>query len=583
MRGDRRWRAGWLVGWLVLGSGCDRSDRVERERAVAAAPDDPLAARELGRLLVREPTERARGVALLEASVQRAPADGDTLVTLGHAYVALDRIEAGRDLLRRALAVLPEDAALVAEIATLSARLPPGEAPPRAPNVVLVVIDTLRADHVGTYGYGRPTTPTLDAMAGAGVVFETAVSQAPWTAASVASLLTGLHPSVHGLTGGIRWDGAPTASGGLPFVTQRALSPAVATLPRLLHAHGFHTAGFVSNVYLSAVFGFAQGFDLYRDERDDYAEDVMTHKRRGEVTIGQVHEWLATGPREPFFLLVHLNDPHWPYDPPAAFGGEWIAGYDGPLTPAQTGLLIESEGRPIHGLTARDVAYLVGLYDGEIRHADHCLGLLQTELQAAHLTRPLLTVVTADHGEEFLEHGSGSHGYTLYDEQIRVPLVLHWPDQLRPQRIAQQVRSIDVLPTVLDLVGVPVPALGGQGRSLVPLLQGDVTAAPGDAFSEATLRTPREAVRTAAGAKLVLEPARAQLFDLRTDPGEHHDVAASDAAVVATLRERLGTWRAANRVDQDRLGAGLAPAVVVDPATRARLRALGYLPEGTAP
>jgi arylsulfatase len=510
----------------------------------------------------------------------RCDVDDEALVRLARAHRDAGRWDETADLLRRALARVPPGsprrAALGSELAEALAARPRVAAPSGAPNVLLVVVDTLRADHVDTYGYTRRTTPVLDALAAGGVVFENAVSQAPWTAASVATLFTGLYPSVHGLDGGPEWIGATAGPGTLPFVSHRALATEWRTLAEALASAGWSTAGFVSNAYMSAVFGLAQGFTVWDDARDDYAGDVRTQKRRGAETNRRVLDWLAWA-EEPFFLLVHYNDPHWPYDPPPPFGREWTAGYHGSLAPGETGFVVEREGRGAGALSPGDVAYLVGLYDGEIAYADAQLGALLEALRARGLRRGLLTIVTGDHGEEFLEHGGTSHGYTLYDEQLRVPLVVHMPERFAARRVSAQVRLLDVAPTVLDVLGLDAGET--QGASLVELAEGRTTDAPGDAFSEATLRGALAALRTPAGLKLIAERAtgRTLLFDLAHDPGERHDLppAAPDRRALAG---RLTHWAEVNRERRARAGDDAASGrTVLDEATRRALRALGYL------
>lgn len=558
--------------------------RRDYEAALALDPGRADASVWLGGLLVRQ-GQAAQAVTLLETALRTNPVGPAALDALGSAYAAVGRPERGHDLLRRALATTggaePMRRARAAELARLADAIPRSKPPAQAPNVVLVVIDTLRADHVGAYGHTRPTTPRLDRLAAEGILFERAVSQAPWTAASVASLFTGLYPSVHGLDGGIEWDESRTTGGGLPFVAQRTLAPGQPTLATVLRSRGYRTAGFVSNVYLNAVFGFADGFDVYADDHDDYSADVWRRKRRGEQTNALVAEWLAGAPPEPFFLLVHYNDPHWPYDPPAGYGASWTAGYGGRLTPANTGLVVESEGEPIRDLSAEDVAYLKALYDGEIAYADACLGALLDRLAAQPFARPLLTIVTADHGEEFLEHGSASHGYTLYEEQLHVPLVVHLPGRLSPRRVAALVQLVDVAPTVLELIGLESGVMPGQGRSVVPLVTGATEQGEQAAFSEATLRLPLAALRTADDVKLItrVSDRPPQLFDLRHDPGERRDLATLEPGVVTELRARLGQWRDGNRGLRAALGlAGAGPRLALDAATRQRLEALGYLP-----
>jgi arylsulfatase A-like enzyme len=459
------------------------------------------------------------------------------------------------------------------------AAAPAATAPPDAPDVVLVVVDSLRADHVSSYGYSRPTTPHLDALAREGVLFENAVSQAPWTGASVASLLTGLQPSVHGLDAGPRWVAMP-ASGGLPFVVQRKMHGSAETLPEVLRAHGYRTAGFVSNVYLNSVFGFGRGFDVYQDDHADYSEDVLLRKRRGDETNRRVAAWLATRPREPFFLLVHYNDPHWPYDPPPPHGAAWVAGYRGPLTPEDTAFVAESEGRVVD-LDRKDLEYLVGLYDGEVAFADANVGALFAQLRGAGLQRSVLAVVTADHGEEFLDHGSTSHGYTLFEEQLHVPLVMRLPGVLPARRVRQQVRLIDVMPTVLDLAGIGGDETRLQGESLAALARGSADHGPGDAFSEAPLRGALRSLRTGTGWKLVedLQRGGRLVFDLVRDPHERTDLSARDPAAARALARRAARQAAACRARRATLDLeGPTPApVVVDEALRKRLEALGYV------
>jgi arylsulfatase A-like enzyme len=460
------------------------------------------------------------------------------------------------------------------------------EEPPRAtaaagaPNVVLIVVDTLRLDHLGCYGYGRPTTPNIDALAHAGVLFENPVSQAPWTGASVGSLLTGLQPSVHGLDAGARWD-AEEGAHGLPFVVQRTLHPSVPTLAQVLREHGYRTAGFVSNVYLNAGFGFDRGFDVFEDDHADYSRDVLSRKRRGDETNRRVVRWLETGPPEPFFLLVHYNDPHWPYDPLPPHGAEWIAGYRGSLAPGDTGALAEREGSPVTDLGPEALAYVLGLYDGEVQFADANVGALLQRLRALNLRRPLLTVLTADHGEEFLDHGGMSHGYTLYDEQLRVPLIIHFPGRLSARRVGPQVRLIDVMPTVLDLTGVGHAVAPVQGASLVPLVDGTGGRGPGDALSEAPLRGTLRSIRTAAGWKLVDDARRErrELFDLARDPAERADLAARVPPAADALARRIERAVGANAEERAARGLDRTPPnqVVVDETLRQHLEALGYV------
>jgi arylsulfatase A-like enzyme len=309
---------------------------------------------------------------------------------------------------------------------------------------------------------------------------------------------------------------------------------------------------------------------------------VSNAKRRGEDTNKYAFEWLEKKPQEPFFLLVHYNDPHWPYNPPPPFGQEYVKGYQGELTPSRTGAVVEQQGKPITNLSSEDLEYIIGLYDGEVAYTDSNVGRLLEKLRSVGFQRDFLTVVTSDHGEEFLDHGSASHGYTLYEEQIRVPLILNYPGRLGAAHIEAQVRLIDVLPTVLDLAGINGDLTEGlQGESLVPLMAGKKAAGPGDAYSEATYVGDRKAVRTEKGLKLILSFAgeKAMLFDLRSDPKEQMSLLEDDPSLGERLRENLSRWVQSNEVTRIALYGEDEPdqEVVLDAETQERLKALGYI------
>ncbi|MCZ6822270.1 MAG: sulfatase, partial [Deltaproteobacteria bacterium] len=342
------------------------------------------------------------------------------------------------------------------------------------------------------------------------------------------------------------------------------------------------TAGFVSNVYVNSIFGFSQGFEVYNDEHKEYSKNVSGAKRRAEDTNRYVFEWLDQKPQEPFFLLVHYNDCHWPYNPPAPFGQDYVADYKGDLTPERTTSVVETQGRPITGLSDEDLAYLIGLYDGEIAYMDDQVGQLLRRIGSQGLQRDVITVITADHGEEFLDHGSASHGYTLYEEMIHVPLIFHAPGRLAPARSAAQVRLIDVAPTLFSLAGIDhdVPQ-GMQGVSFVPVLEGKTATGVEEAFSEATYVGEKKALRTQQGLKLIYSFAqdKTMLFDLKADPGEKKSLSNGNSSLGDPLKEHLDLWVQANQATRVALYGADAPdqEVVLDEETKAKLEALGYI------
>ena len=330
------------------------------------------------------------------------------------------------------------------------------------PNVVLISIDSLRADHLGCYGYARDTSPGVDRIASEGARFEQHIASSTWTLPSHAALFTSLPDSLHGCTD-----------------TDRVLAPEAVTLAERFRAAGYETAGFFSGPYLHPAFGFGQGFDRYEDctsyaaltaggppaswaNRPDLNE--AAHRDvTGPRVLEAVRRWFGARSRKPFFLFVHLWDVHFDYNPPPPFDKKYDADYRGKIS--GRGFLSDPRIKP--GMNPRDLEHLIALYDGEIAWTDTIVAGLREMLEkGGDLDRTVLAI-TADHGTEFFEHGSKAHRQTLYDEVIHVPFVLRFPPRV-PARtsIAVQTRSIDVGPTLLELAGLPPPA-DVMGRSLL--------------------------------------------------------------------------------------------------------------------
>ncbi len=385
---------------------------------------------------------------------------------------------------------------------------------------MLVTIDTLRADHLGCYGAEPSATPTLDALAARGARFENAISPAPLTLPSHATLLTGLDPPRHG----VRANGA------------YRLGPSFPTLAERLGGEGLATAAFVSAFVLERRFGTARGFDHYDDALGVQLDDIGVASRPAGATVDAALAWLEDAP-ERFFLWLHLYDPHAPYEPPEPHGTRQL-------------------GQP---------------YLGEIAYADAELGRLLAALEARFDDGGTLVVVTSDHGESLGEHGEPTHAFGVYDATQRVPLLLAGPKVPAGRVVEPVVRLADVTPTVLELFGLP-PLAEQSGASLLPLLAGDAEPAPRVAWVE-TLATqldmgwsPLLGVRTARH-KYVRAP-RPELYDLAGDPNETRNLAAEQPERVAEL-DALVEARAA--------GQRTTPNQSVDGETAERLRALGYL------
>jgi len=462
-------------------------------------------------------------------------------------------------------------------------------AAPDAPHVVLITIDTLRADHLGSYGSAAGLTPNLDRLAAAGVQFEDMISASSWTLPAVASLLTGQDPRHHqaGLVTNRR---DPLGRSPLP--------DGAWTLATALQTAGYGTYAVVTNPYLTRHYGLDRGFDTYENltvESEFFLAgqtvtplrlltwlwpDLVLGDRGADVSARAARVLAHIDTTRPFFLWVHYIDPHAPYSRRGSSRHKSFRG-DSLLAPGPSGAapvvdaLSPAPARLRSGeirLSAEDKAAVRALYGDEVRAVDAAVGVVLDALDAAGLTRDTLIVCLSDHGEEFWEHGGVEHGHTLYDELLRVPLILRWPERLPERRhVPGVVRTVDVAPTVLDLLGIASPPVL-DGVSLRPVVDGTASP-PGSALSENLLfAEERVSLRTDDTKYVRWEDGREELFDLRADPSEQHDLAAIPGRVAAA-RTALA------EVDRRRAPAFLTSggAPPSDLGRAAGLRALGYL------
>jgi arylsulfatase A-like enzyme len=399
-------------------------------------------------------------------------------------------------------------------------------------DIVLVVVDTLRADHLGAYGYERPTSPRIDALAAGGTLFENAWSAAPWTLPSVMSILTGRYPSDHRVENdGLR------------------LGDEVRTLAETMREAGYATAAFVSHIYVSGTFGFARGFERFEDFGVSQPEYRLEEEM--EPTADRVTEealaWLRERRRDPIFLFVHYFDPHWPYAPPAPYDDLFPHAYDGPYDADYDS--ISKFQDPAIPLPEEYRTFLLARYDGEIRFVDEAVGRLMDGVIASGRADRTWMIVTADHGEEYKDHGSMGHGRQLYEESIRVPLVIGRPAESprgaapAPRRKTASLRresepasGIDLLPTVLDLAGIAAAGPGRDGVSLAPAVRdrGEGRRAVVDrALVSETIRLNayRKSVRLGPLKLIhVMDESRDELYELSSDPAERNDLSATRPA-----------------------------------------------------
>lgn len=420
------------------------------------------------------------------------------------------------------------------------------------PNLVVFLLDTVRADAVSVDGGGPDVTPTLRGLADEGVVFESAFTHTTWTKPAVATLFTSRFPRQHGVR-----NVAMESEGRL--VSQR-LPADLETLAERLQAAGYHTCAIINQTHLRAKFGFSQGFD-----------DYWAFRGKGAAHLnGVLQQWLEARPpeeaRRPVFLYVHYLDPHWPYLEREerlrrALGSLYLE-----REPPRGGDRVEAWVGA--GLSPEEAAALKARYLHGVAHTDRELGRA-VELLKRHLDwENTVVLVTSDHGEGFYEHGQLMHGFAPYEEVHRVPMVLRLPERLRGEieRTDALVGLVDVLPTLLDLAGLP-PLEGAMGRSLVPILrEGRGRSRP--VFSETeeilSLRTERH--------KLIRFPTgREEFFDLVDDPAEHTPLPCDETCV--ELGRQL--TELATLLDLEALADD--GSVELDEADLERLRALGYL------
>ena len=408
-------------------------------------------------------------------------------------------------------------------------------------NVILISIDTLRPDHLGCYGYDAPTSPNVDRLCENAITFEQAIAQAPSTLHSHASILTSLLPHHHQAT----WGG------------KTRLPEEATTLAEVLHDRGYSTAAFTGGGQMDRVFGLDQGFDSY----------VQPGEERFMGTVRRAIGWLDEDPDLPFFLFLHSYEVHHPYEPSPEHLALLGQSYEGSL-PAEISIdLLRQINRKELQIDSDDLAHIVNSYDAEIRSMDEALGVLIETLRQRDLYDDTIIVFTSDHGEEFGEHGVvGWHSHTLYDELLRVPLIVKLPQaESMGLKVGTQVRSIDIAPTVLGALGFEIPD-DFDGLDLTEL-----TDDPDSFGLDAVSRMDRAPGRDISSFrtrdwKLV----RKSLFNLEDDPAEQWDLALSRRDIAEEMQQRLDeTLSTRDRLEPEQ--------VTPTDSTLDELRALGYI------
>ena len=427
--------------------------------------------------------------------------------------------------------------ALIPCLANLSPGVAKAAEPPPT-HVILITVDTLRADHLGCYGNRNVSTPTADRLARDGVLYRHVLAQTPLTLPSHTAILTGTYPM---------WNGVED-------LTTTGLGPGIPTLAEVFKKHGYATAAFVSAFVLHSMWGLKRGFDVYDDVINPQDEKSPSHprlERRASATVDHALNWLESNGSRPFFLWLHLYDPHTPYDPPEPFKTRF-------------------RGDP---------------YNGEIAYADQQLGRVMAFLQARNLYDSSLILLASDHGEGLGDHGEQEHGLFIYDSTIRVPLILKLPGGIKPARrtIDQVANTVDIAPTLAQVCGFPsADSASFQGRSLFPLVLSSAGAQAREGYAQSLYPRTSFGWHSLHGIETeryhYIEAPREELYDLEQDPREEHNLFGEKPSLAATLRENLHAIQSR----YTRPAGQESSAANVDLEKLRELRALGYV-GGSAP
>ncbi len=424
----------------------------------------------------------------------------------------------------------------------------------KKPNIILISIDTLRADHLGCYGYPRPTSPTLDKLASEGLLFENFMATSPWTLPSHGSMLTGLYPNRIGLKA---WTSPPLAG--------------FETLAGLLKKHGFSTAAVVNHFCLSPRYGLHQGFDDFLYIRENLSQ------RTPSVVGRKAVEWFQRKRPEPFFLFLHYYDVHSDYSSLPRFEDQFVHPYNGIANGTTTQLLNFRKG--LVKLTESDAGHLMDLYDAGIRQIDFMLNQLFQYIDSRKLLDNSVIIITSDHGEEFFEHGGVLHSQTQYEELVHIPMIIRGPGIPQSKTIKQIASLVDIMPTILSLAGIDIPN-SLSGINLCPLWQQAQSSLPQRyLFAEGSKTTIEEKIVLWHDIKRAVRHPRyklhydrltkeKQLYDLKDDPKEKFDVASRHSALVNSMFSQLENFMSLS---------AKTPVRQLTPQEVEKLKSLGYL------
>jgi len=418
-----------------------------------------------------------------------------------------------------------------------------------SPNIILIVIDTLRADHVSYYGYERSTTPNIDNLAETSILFENCFAVAPWTTPSVGSIFTSQYPSVLG----IEWDPVK--------INKKFL-----TLAEILHENSYVTTGIISHLYISSRLNFNQGFSLY-DEDNARGHDYISSPSITEKAI----DFLRQNKSRKFFLFLHYFDPHYDYILHEKYN--YYPDYKGKL---YSGQQIKDLLELAPTMNPEDIKYIISLYDSEISFTDEYIGRLLDEIKRLDLFDNSLIILTSDHGEEFLERGDNHIGHTktLYRELIHVPLIIKLPYESTPRRIKQNVSLIDLMPTILDIVGLEIPKNYKHSGKIIKFnANSDIDYQRETVFFETKRMAKLDGVAKDKWKCIVdFRKGKVSLFDLENDPLERENLSKKYPQIVRELAREIEKWQSLIHTKKEK-----GQKVNFTERQKQILRSLGYI------
>jgi len=436
-------------------------------------------------------------------------------------------------------------------------------------NVFIIVIDALRKDHVGVYGYGRNTTPNIDRFARAATVFTNAVSECSWTHPAVASLFTSLPPSVHGVSSyhmdktGVKTD---------------ILNPKLLTLAEAMKENGYHTGAFVANHWISERNAFHQGFDVF----DPVAPEF---KPPAEKVTKKALKWITENREEPIFAYLHYFDPHGPYQPPPPYDQAFTTRPPRPFIEKGAHTIDTLSGGYLSAGREKDrgnLSYYLDLYDGAILYADAQIGLLLDGLRKLDLYDNSLVVIVSDHGEAFFEHSTFDHGFTVYSEEINIPLIVKFPPPSPPRGgNGTAVSLADIGPTVLAAAGVRYHSFGA-GRNLAELIKAEEQENK-ELFSEELspfMKGPAKVSLIEGKMKAIYRHASGtveELYDLEKDPGEKKNLLKKQPGIAAQMEKKIERRLKAGEDEREKRGLDRASTIIKDSERIEQLKSLGYI------